>query len=109
MTDSRGSTSRPSWSSPLAAWRLRHRPGKCVSCSIREPQYKSAARWKLIPSRRQESKDGAPWPTVSYLRVAEEAGFDVLLTTDKNIRFQQTLEGRRKLRSSSLVTACGRS
>ena len=29
------------------------------------------------------------------LRVAEEAGFDVLLTTDKNIRYQQNLRGRR--------------
>jgi len=29
------------------------------------------------------------------LRVAEEAGFDVLLTTDKNMRYQQNLEGRR--------------
>jgi hypothetical protein len=29
------------------------------------------------------------------LEAAEEAGFDVLLTTDKNIRYQQNLEGRR--------------
>ena len=29
------------------------------------------------------------------LNVAEEAGFDVLLTADKNIRYQQHLEGRR--------------
>src|ERR1700749_2517546 len=29
------------------------------------------------------------------LTVAEEAGFDLLLTTDKNIRYQQNLEGRR--------------
>jgi len=29
------------------------------------------------------------------LQAAEEAGFDVLLTTDKNIRYQQNLEGRR--------------
>lgn len=28
------------------------------------------------------------------LRVAEEAGFDVLLTTDKNIVYQQNLRGR---------------
>jgi len=27
--------------------------------------------------------------------VAEEAGFDVLLTADKNMRYQQNLEGRR--------------
>ncbi len=29
------------------------------------------------------------------LKAAEEAGFDVLLTTDKNIRYQQNLAGRR--------------
>jgi hypothetical protein len=29
------------------------------------------------------------------LKVAEEAGFDVLLTTDKNIQYQQNLKGRR--------------
>jgi hypothetical protein len=29
------------------------------------------------------------------LTVAEEAGFDLLVTTDKNIRYQQNLEGRR--------------
>jgi hypothetical protein len=29
------------------------------------------------------------------LRVAEEAGFDLLLSTDKNIRYQQNLTGRR--------------
>jgi hypothetical protein len=29
------------------------------------------------------------------LRAAEEAGFDVLLTTDKNMRYQQNLAGRR--------------
>ena len=29
------------------------------------------------------------------LRAAEETGFDVLLTTDKNMRYQQNLAGRR--------------
>ena len=29
------------------------------------------------------------------LNAAEEAGFDILLTTDKNIRYQQNLAGRR--------------
>ncbi len=29
------------------------------------------------------------------LKAAEEAGFDVLLTTDKNIRYQQNLKGHR--------------
>jgi hypothetical protein len=29
------------------------------------------------------------------LSVAEEAGFDMLLTTDKNMRYQQSLSGRK--------------
>ena len=38
------------------------------------------------------------WDTVSngeLLTVAEAAGFDVLITTDKNIRYQQNLAGRK--------------
>jgi hypothetical protein len=31
----------------------------------------------------------------ALLDVAEEAGFDLLLSTDKNIRYQQNLKGRR--------------
>ena len=41
----------------------------------------------------QKAKD-LGWDTLSngeLLKAAEEAGFDVLLTTDKNIRFQQNL------------------
>jgi len=37
------------------------------------------------------------WATLrngELLDAAEEAGFDVLLTTDKNIRYQQNLAGR---------------
>jgi hypothetical protein len=38
------------------------------------------------------------WSTLlngELLRVAEEAGFDVLLTTDKNLAYQQNLSGRK--------------
>jgi hypothetical protein len=38
------------------------------------------------------------WDTLGngdLLTVAEESGFDLLLTADKNIRYQQNLEGRR--------------
>jgi predicted nuclease of predicted toxin-antitoxin system len=38
------------------------------------------------------------WATLKngeLLRVAEKAGFDVLVTADKNIRYQQNLEGRK--------------
>jgi len=31
----------------------------------------------------------------ALLKTAEEAGFDLLLSTDKNIRYQQNLSGRR--------------
>jgi hypothetical protein len=38
------------------------------------------------------------WDKLRYgdlLNAAEEAGFDLLLTTDKNIRYQQNLAGRK--------------
>ena len=38
------------------------------------------------------------WDTLSngdLLNAAEDAGFDVLLTTDKNLRHQQNLQGRK--------------
>ena len=38
------------------------------------------------------------WDTLTngeLLRLAEEAGFDVLLTTDKNLAYQQHLRGRK--------------
>ena len=48
------------------------------------------------------------------LTVAEEAGFDLLLTADKNIRHQQNLEGRRialvvfeHSATADCETACG--
>lgn len=45
---------------------------------------------------RTASQEG--WSTLrngDLLKVAEVAGFDVLLTTDKNLRYQQNLAGRR--------------
>ena len=33
--------------------------------------------------------------TVELLTAAEAVGFDMLITTDKNIRYQQNLTGRR--------------
>jgi hypothetical protein len=38
------------------------------------------------------------WDTLNngeLLRVAEEAGFEVLVTTDKNLAYQQNLRGRK--------------
>src|SRR5271157_4725219 len=45
----------------------------------------------------EESRDHG-WDALSngeLLTTAEEAGFEVLVTTDKNIRYQQNLAGRR--------------
>src|SRR2546421_5268509 len=45
----------------------------------------------------KEARDRG-WDRISngeLLKVAEAAGFDVLLTTDKRIRYQQNLTGRR--------------
>jgi len=47
------------------------------------------------------------WSTLlngELLRVAEDAGFDVLLTTDKNLAYQQNLSGRK-----IAIVALGRS
>ena len=38
------------------------------------------------------------WERISngaLLRLAEDSGFDLLLTTDKNVRYQQNLSGRK--------------
>jgi hypothetical protein len=40
-------------------------------------------------------KDGIDYPNGALLKAAEEAGFDLLLSTDKNIQYQQNLKGRR--------------
>jgi hypothetical protein len=45
---------------------------------------------------RTASQQG--WDTLNngdLLAAAEEGGFDILLTTDKNMRYQQNLEGRK--------------
>ena len=46
------------------------------------------------------------------IRKAEEAGYEILLSTDKNIRYQQNLKGRRialvvRVRASSAVERQG--
>ena len=44
---------------------------------------------------RRESAAGTSSLTVDLLNAAEAAGFQVLLTTDKNIQYQQNLAGRK--------------
>ena len=56
------------------------------------PIARSLAGHEVVFARRigwHELKNG------ELLRKAEEAGFDLLLTSDKNIRHQQNLAGRR--------------
>ena len=56
----------------------------------------SIARWLHGPTVVEAIARG--WDRLAngaLLKVAEEAGFDLLLSTDKNIRYQQNLTGRR--------------
>jgi hypothetical protein len=53
-------------------------------------------RWLLDHTVREAKSQG--WDRLTngeLLNAAEQAGFDVLLTTDKNLRYQQNLDGRR--------------
>jgi hypothetical protein len=57
---------------------------------------RSVARWLQGDTVVEAIARG--WDTLSngaLLKAAEEAGFDLLLSTDKNIRYQQNLKGRR--------------
>jgi hypothetical protein len=57
---------------------------------------RSIARWLQDHTVVEAIEKG--WDRLSngaLLKAAEEADFDVLLTTDKNIRYQQNLKGRR--------------
>ena len=51
----------------------------------------------LLPHQITEARDRG-WDRISngeLLKLADEAGFDLLLTTDKRIRYQQNLTGRK--------------
>ena len=57
---------------------------------------RSISRWLLGHTVVEAVARG--WDTLAngeLLTVAEEAGFDLLLSTDKNIQYQQNLTGRR--------------
>jgi hypothetical protein len=55
----------------------------------------------VAPALRRHSVDEARWQGWDRLRngelldAAEAAGFEVLVTTDRNIRYQQNLSGRK--------------
>ena len=52
-------------------------------------------------------RGGATMRNDDLLRSAEDAGFDVLVTADKNIRYQQNLAGRKIALVGSHTTALG--
>jgi len=57
---------------------------------------RSIARW--LEGHTVVEAVAKGWDTLdngALLNVAEEAGFDLLLSADKNIRYQQNLKGRR--------------
>jgi hypothetical protein len=53
---------------------------------------------RSLPGHTVDTAQGKGWDTLSngaLLDAAEEAGFEVLLTTDRRIRYQQNLQARR--------------
>jgi hypothetical protein len=51
-----------------------------------------------LPEHTVKTAREQEWSTLlngELLRAAEDAGFDVLLTTDKNLPYQQNLKGRK--------------
>jgi len=57
---------------------------------------RSISRW--LPGHTVVEAVARGWDTLAngeLLTVAEEAGFDLLLSTDKNIQYHQNLKGRR--------------
>jgi hypothetical protein len=52
----------------------------------------------FLPEHTIRKAQDLGWDTLTngeLLKAAEEAGFEILLTTDKNIRYQQNLAGRK--------------
>ena len=53
---------------------------------------------RALPGHTVHTAQAKGWDTLdngALLKTAEDAGFDVLLTTDGRIRYQQNLSGRR--------------
>jgi predicted nuclease of predicted toxin-antitoxin system len=53
---------------------------------------------RFLPGHTVTKAKDRGWDTLTngeLLAVAEQAGFDMLVTADKNMRYQQNLEGRR--------------
>ena len=80
--------------SPPAVWRLRPPPADAHSFRSRHTlSLRSFLEGHTVKTAAQQG-----WSTLSngdLLRAAESDGFDVLLTTDKNLAFQQSLKDRK--------------
>src|ERR1700747_459952 len=63
--------------------------------SIRGRLYRSLSFSWAIRSARPRAKGGSRYQSSDLLNAAEAAGFDVLVTTDKNLRYQQNLTVRK--------------
>lgn len=53
---------------------------------------------RALPGHTVHSAQAKGWDTLgngALLKAAEEAGFEILVTTDRRIRFQQNLSARR--------------
>jgi hypothetical protein len=57
--------------------------------------YKKLAYLGMTPHRDEGQRPGMGYADSDLLAEAERAGFKVLLTADKNMRYQQNLTGRR--------------
>jgi len=51
--------------------------------------------WTLMQLRGRRRWDGQELSNGELLRAAEDGGFDLLLTCDRNLEYQQTVTGRK--------------
>jgi hypothetical protein len=84
-------------SRPVACWNMRPdlwKSRECESCSTRGPWL----RFVAISGHQVSTAFELNWGTLKngdLLSEAETAGFEVLVTTDQNFRYQQNLSKRR--------------
>ena len=83
-----------SWSMWLAALWLLHEWHQCASFSIKVPRCRCAIFWRCTRSRPPYELNWSTLENGELLATAEAAGFDVFLTTDKNLKYQQNLASR---------------
>src|SRR5205814_468111 len=76
------------------AWPLRkHFDGKCSSYLTRVPPLRGHLKGHIVIEARERGWDRLA--NGDLLQGAEAAGFDVFVTADKNLRYQQNLSARK--------------